>query len=137
MRYASKTTFCLNNLKILRPKATKNLRNFLKNFCEFPHRNTYLTIFSFSSLFYKQKAIRWCACNNNSYWRNTNWVQLYSKCKWLRLNKNFYSSLLACDTLKCLKKFFGSTKMHFLTTKTHGLMKCYVVLAGIYQAHFF
>ena len=25
MTYASKTTFCLNNIKILRPKVTKNL----------------------------------------------------------------------------------------------------------------
>ena len=27
MKYASKTTFYLNNLKILRPKVTKNLKN--------------------------------------------------------------------------------------------------------------
>ena len=38
MTYASKTTFCLNNLKILRPKVTKNLTNLRKKFCEFPHR---------------------------------------------------------------------------------------------------
>ena len=37
MIYASKTTFCLNNLKILMPKAMKILRIWLKNFCEFPH----------------------------------------------------------------------------------------------------
>jgi len=34
---ASKTTFSLNNLKILRPKVTKNLKNLLEKFCEFPH----------------------------------------------------------------------------------------------------
>ena len=38
MTYASKTTFCLSNLKILRPKVTKNIKNFRKKFCEFPHR---------------------------------------------------------------------------------------------------
>ena len=37
MTYASKTTFCLKNLKILRPKVTKILRICLKNFCEFSH----------------------------------------------------------------------------------------------------
>ncbi len=35
---ASKTTFSLNNLKILRPKVTKNLTNLLKKFCEFSPR---------------------------------------------------------------------------------------------------
>jgi hypothetical protein len=35
---ASKTTFSLNNLKILRSKVTKNLTNLLKKFCEFPPR---------------------------------------------------------------------------------------------------
>ena len=35
---ASKTTFSLKNLKILRPKVTKNLTNLLKKFCEFPPR---------------------------------------------------------------------------------------------------
>ena len=34
MTYVSKTTFCLNNLKILRPKVTKNIKNLRKNFCE-------------------------------------------------------------------------------------------------------
>ena len=38
MTYASKTTFCLNNVKILRPKVRKNLTNLHKKFCEFPHR---------------------------------------------------------------------------------------------------
>jgi len=33
---ALKTTFSLNNLRILRPKVTKNLTNSLKKFCEFP-----------------------------------------------------------------------------------------------------
>jgi len=33
---ASKTTFSLNNIKILRPKVTKNLTNLLKRFCEPP-----------------------------------------------------------------------------------------------------
>ena len=37
MTYASKTTFCLNNLKILRPKVTKNIKNLRKKFCEYPH----------------------------------------------------------------------------------------------------
>ena len=37
MTYASKTDFCLNNFKILRPKVKKNLTNLRKNFCEFPH----------------------------------------------------------------------------------------------------
>ena len=37
MTYATKTTFCLNNLKILRPKVTKILQICLKNFYEFPH----------------------------------------------------------------------------------------------------
>jgi len=32
---ASKTTFSLKNLKILRPKNTKNVTNLLKKFCEF------------------------------------------------------------------------------------------------------
>ena len=32
----SKSTLSLNNLKILRPKVTKNLTNFRKKFCEFP-----------------------------------------------------------------------------------------------------
>ena len=38
MTYASKTTFCRNNLKFLRPKVKKNLKNFCKKFFEFPHR---------------------------------------------------------------------------------------------------
>jgi len=33
---ASKTTFNLENLKILRPKFTKNLTNLLMTFCKFP-----------------------------------------------------------------------------------------------------
>ena len=36
---ASKTTFRVNNLKILRPKVTKNIKNLSKKFCEFPPRN--------------------------------------------------------------------------------------------------
>ena len=36
--YASTSTFCLNNLKIIRHKVTKILQICLKNFCEFPHR---------------------------------------------------------------------------------------------------
>jgi len=36
---ASKTTFSDFNLKILRPKVTKNLTNFRKKFCEFPPRD--------------------------------------------------------------------------------------------------
>ena len=39
MTYASKTTFCLINLKILRPKVTENLMNLHKKFCEFLHLN--------------------------------------------------------------------------------------------------
>jgi len=35
---ASKTTFNYYNLKILRPKGTKNIKNFCKKFCEFPPR---------------------------------------------------------------------------------------------------
>ncbi len=35
---ASKSTLSLNNLKILRPKVTKNLRNLHKKFCESPPR---------------------------------------------------------------------------------------------------
>jgi len=35
---ASKTTFSHYNLKILRPRVTKNLTNFCKKFCEFPPR---------------------------------------------------------------------------------------------------
>ncbi len=37
---ASKSTLSLNNLKILRPKVTKNLNNLLKKFCEFTPRDT-------------------------------------------------------------------------------------------------
>ena len=37
MTFASKTTFCLNDLKILRLKVTKILQICLRNFCEFPH----------------------------------------------------------------------------------------------------
>jgi len=33
-----KSTLSLNNLKILRPKVTKNLTNWPKKFCEFPPR---------------------------------------------------------------------------------------------------
>jgi len=36
MIFASKTTFSCYNLKILRPKVTKNLTNLRKKFCEFP-----------------------------------------------------------------------------------------------------
>jgi len=35
---ASKTTFSHYNLKILRPKVTKNVKDLLKKFCEFPPR---------------------------------------------------------------------------------------------------
>jgi len=35
---ASKTTFSHFNLKILRPKVTKNLKNLRKKFCESPPR---------------------------------------------------------------------------------------------------
>jgi len=38
MMSASKTTFSFKNLKILRPKVTKNLMNLIKKFCEFPPR---------------------------------------------------------------------------------------------------
>ncbi len=38
MIFASKSTLSLNNLKILRPKVTKNLTNLPKKFCEFPPR---------------------------------------------------------------------------------------------------
>ncbi len=34
----SKSTLCLNNLKIIRPKVTKNLTNLHKKFCESPPR---------------------------------------------------------------------------------------------------
>jgi len=33
---ASKTTLNLNNLKILRPEVTKNIKYLRKKFCEFP-----------------------------------------------------------------------------------------------------
>jgi hypothetical protein len=36
MMSASKSTLSLNNLKILRPKVTKNLMNLSKTFCEYP-----------------------------------------------------------------------------------------------------
>ncbi len=36
MIFASKSTLSLNNLKISRPKVTKNLTNFCKRFCETP-----------------------------------------------------------------------------------------------------
>jgi len=39
---ASKSTLSLNNLKILRPKVIKNLKNFCKKFCEFPPRASHL-----------------------------------------------------------------------------------------------
>jgi len=35
---ASKTTFIHYNLKILRPKVTKNIKNLRKKFCEFRPR---------------------------------------------------------------------------------------------------
>jgi hypothetical protein len=35
---AAKSTLSLNNLKILRPKVTKNLTNLHKKFCESPPR---------------------------------------------------------------------------------------------------
>jgi hypothetical protein len=35
---ASKTTFSHYNLKILRPKVTKNIKNLLKKFCKFQSR---------------------------------------------------------------------------------------------------
>jgi hypothetical protein len=35
---ASKITLSLNNLKILKPKVTKNLTKLLKKFCEFRPR---------------------------------------------------------------------------------------------------
>ncbi len=38
MIFASKSTLSLSNLKILRPKVTKNLMNLCKMFCEFPPR---------------------------------------------------------------------------------------------------
>jgi len=39
---ASKTTYTHYNLKILRPKVTKNIKNLRKKFCKFPPR-VYLT----------------------------------------------------------------------------------------------
>jgi len=36
---ASKTTYSHYNIKILRPKNTKNIKNLPKNFCEFPPRS--------------------------------------------------------------------------------------------------
>jgi len=36
---ASKTTFSHYNLKILRPKVTKNIKNLHKKFCEFRPRS--------------------------------------------------------------------------------------------------
>jgi hypothetical protein len=41
----SKTTFSHCNLKILRPKVTKNIKNLRKKFCEFPPRGR---IFSYT-----------------------------------------------------------------------------------------
>ena len=38
MIFASKSNLSPDNLKILRPKATKNLTNLPKKFCEFPPR---------------------------------------------------------------------------------------------------
>jgi hypothetical protein len=38
MIFASKNTLSLNNLKILRPKVMKNIKNLRKRFCEFPPR---------------------------------------------------------------------------------------------------
>jgi len=35
---ASKSTLSQNNLRIFRPKVTKNLRNFCKKFCDSPPR---------------------------------------------------------------------------------------------------
>jgi len=40
---SSKNILSLNNLKILRPKVTKNLTNLRKKFSEFPHRETPIT----------------------------------------------------------------------------------------------
>jgi hypothetical protein len=37
---ASKSTLSLNNIKILRPKVTKNITNWRKKFCESPPRST-------------------------------------------------------------------------------------------------
>jgi len=45
MIFASKTTFSHYNLKILRPKVTKNIKNLLKKFGEFWTRYFNLTLF--------------------------------------------------------------------------------------------
>jgi len=42
---ASKTTYSHYNLKILRPKVKKNIKNLHKKFCEFPPR--YLSLVAF------------------------------------------------------------------------------------------
>ncbi len=39
MTSASKSTLRLNNLNILRPKVTKNLKNFIKKFCAYLPRH--------------------------------------------------------------------------------------------------
>jgi len=47
---ASKSTVSLKNLKIVRPKVTKNLTNLHKKFCESPPRDKWVRYFSLFSL---------------------------------------------------------------------------------------
>ncbi len=56
MIYALKTSFSLYNLKILRPKVTKNLTKLLKKFCEFRPRFLRRFCYSLAHSFFRTRS---------------------------------------------------------------------------------
>ncbi len=73
---ASKTNFSHYNLKILRPKVTKNLKNFRKKFCESPPR-----IFRISSSWLELRTPPSIIDKMKHFWRKTLSFDSASWCK--------------------------------------------------------
>ncbi len=94
---ASKTTFSLNNLMILRPKVTKNRTNFRKKFFESPPRSVVIDKENEDPISWISRAMfsiscPWCNLKISSL----NWgcKHLYARGHYVRAQKMMQSSLL-------------------------------------------
>jgi len=116
---ASKTTLSLNNLKILRPKVTKNCTNLRKKFCEFPPWG----LWSIKS-FFKQLLHRFCSSFNQIYYDQLKIIDvvkdLHLFCKiyfgrnhFLREKKSFRRRLRLMIAKAKVAESNGRKKRHF------------------------
>ncbi len=122
---ASKTTYIHYNLKILRPKVTKNIKNLRRKFCEFPPRvllylhkvffqflnqsnckntntNIYFYIISSKSIFRSVCLCRiWIWRRYNAHLKNGN--KLWRFLQTIRVSKWFKMKILdiRCKMLDC------------------------------------